>query len=81
MELRKVMFKKWIAREYDADSKTTKTGTNCWEPEFKNSGLFHKWGNAYEESIEGFGNYTVAIVELSDGTITEVFPSNIKFIN
>lgn len=36
------------------------------EQEFQ-EGLFHQWGNAYEEFEDGPGNYTVAIVELPDG--------------
>lgn len=79
--MRKVKFNKWIPR---VDEKTTlgtkpKEGTNCWEKDFQNEGFFHQWANAYEESSEGFGNYTVALVELPDGTISEIFPSNIRF--
>lgn len=55
-------------------------GTNCWEKCFPNEGLFHQWGNAYEEGNENFGNYTVALVEIEDGTIVEVLPGNIKFV-
>ncbi len=51
-----------------------------WSAEFIQPGLFHKWGNAFEEFESGPGNYTVAIVELPDGTIEEVLPSNVKFI-
>lgn len=80
--LRKVVFNKWIPKVEEKQSygSTTKVGTGCWETEFKNEGLFHQWGYAYEESSEGFGNYTVAIVELQDGTVIEVLPSNVKFI-
>lgn len=82
MKLRKVMFNKWIPR---VDVKTefgskAKEGTNCWEKDFQNVGFFHQWANAYEESSEGFGNYTVALVEMTDGTIEQVLPSNLKFV-
>jgi len=80
--MRKVKFKKWIQRVEIGEGvlRCTMEGTNCWEYEFKNEGLFHQWANAYEESGAGFGNYTVALIELSDGTISEVLPCNLKFI-
>ena len=83
MKLRKVMFKRWIPK---VDQKTelgtkAKEGTNCWEENFSNAGLFHQWASACEESREGFGNYTVALVEMPNGTIEEVLPSNLKFID
>ena len=80
--MRKVKFNKWISKIEEGTGFVPryKEGTNCWEKEFPNDGIFHQWASAYEESSEGFGNYTVALVELSDGTITEVLPSNIKFV-
>jgi len=83
MKLRKVMFNKWIPR---VDEKTelgtkVKEGTNCWEKDFPNAGLFHQWASAYEESSEGFGNYTVALVEMTDGAIEQVLPSSLKFVD
>ena len=81
--MRKVIFNKWIPIEFEGTGalQRRKEGTGCYETEFKNYGIFHQWGNSYEESDAGFGNYTVAIVELSDGTIAEVLPSNIKFVD
>ena len=32
-------------------------------------GKFHQWGSNYEEFENGAGNYSVAIVELPDGTV------------
>jgi hypothetical protein len=83
MKLRKVMFKKWIPaiHEKTESGYLLKKGTQCWEENFNNAGLFHQWASAYEESSEGFGNYTVALVEMSDGTIEQVLPNNIKFID
>lgn len=54
---------------------------NCWEKDFTNEGLFHQWGCSYEEFESGAGNFTVAIVELTDGTIEQVLPSNLKFVD
>lgn len=76
--MRKVLFKKWIPGEYEGH--LIKTGTNTWEAGFSGEGLFHCWGFGYEEFESGAGNYTYAIIELPDGTIEEVLPSNVKFI-
>lgn len=80
--MRKVLFKKWIIAEYISEGafKRVKEGTNCWEKDFIHEGLFHIWGCSYEEFETGAGNFTVALVELSDGTIESVLPTNIKFI-
>ena len=43
------------------------------------TGLFHCWGSGYEEFENGPGNYTVAIVELDDGSIEEFLPYLVKF--
>jgi len=44
-------------------------------------GLFHCWGVNYEELESGPGNYTVAVVEKSDGTITTEPPWYIRFLS
>lgn len=81
--MRKILYKKWIPIQYDETvnglTKTIK-GTGCWEDDYVNEGLFHQWANACNEGNENFGNYTVGLVELEDGSIVEVLPSNIKFI-
>ena len=86
--MRKVLFKKWIngiwGDVYIDDVFQYKgylKDTNCWETEFTHEGYFHQWANACTESDTVFGNYTVALVELKDGTIVEVLPDNIKFIH
>jgi hypothetical protein len=83
--MRKVAFKKWIPVEYveskkgypHRDERVLNTG--CWESGYSLNGLFHKWASAFEEFESGAGNYTVAIVELKDGVIVEVLPTNLKF--
>ena len=78
--MRPVLFKKWVVGIRATDGKSTyKEGTQTWEPDFINEGVFHGWYNAYEEFDTGVGNYTVALVEIADGTILEVLPSNLKF--
>jgi len=82
--MRKVLFKRWIPRELvkveGKHFETTKLGTACWS-EFTYGGLFHQWANASIESDQGNATYTVGLIELSDGTMEEVLPTNIKFIN
>ena len=64
--MRRVIFKRWGG----AQSKDKQT-----------KGLFHQWSNAYKEFESGPGNYTVALIELSDGTIEEVLPIHLTFID
>lgn len=84
--MRKVLFKKWIPiiteiieGIFGKESARVK-GTGCWEDDFTQEGIFHQWAASYEEFETGPGNYTVALVELPDGTISEVLPSNLKFV-
>lgn len=81
--MRKVLFKKWIPKvmEQFPGGSFQVPGTHCWESDFKHEGIFHQWTYAMEETSNGFGNYTVALVETSDGTIAEVLPSNLKFVD
>jgi len=85
--MRKVLFKKWIPAEYKTISSKTSCyrltidGTGKWEDEFSQEGVFHYWGNTYEEFKSGVDNYTVALIELENGEMVEVLPTNIKFIN
>lgn len=88
--MRKVLFKKWIPLEYLRDEngevRTTERGeylpdpnTKCWS-DYIHEGIFHQWANAYEEFETGAGNYTVALIEIEDGTIVEILPTNVKFL-
>lgn len=84
--MRKVKFKKYIPAVKVQlggvyEPWVTKGGTGKWEDDFINEGVFHQWGNSYEEFESGAGNYTVALVELPTGEVAEVLPSNIKFID
>lgn len=83
--MRKVKFKTWIPATRtpspSGSGTTVLAGTNCWQPDFENEGVFHTWGVAYEEGDTGFGNYTVAIVELPNGEVVTPLPSNIKFLD
>lgn len=44
------------------------------------TGLFHGWGVDYEEFETGPGNYSVAIVELFDGTVATYPANRVKFL-
>lgn len=81
--MKKVLFKKWIPAQYEEAEfgKKLVENTQCWESDYLHEGVFHQWANSYEEFENGAGNYTVGLVELKDGTITEVLPTNLKFIN
>lgn len=43
-------------------------------------GQFHQWGSSYEEFENGAGNYSVAIVELPDGTVVMPVADDICFL-
>jgi len=43
-------------------------------------GEFHCWGSGYEEFEAGPGNYTIAIVEMPDGSIVTPWPADVVFI-
>jgi len=44
-------------------------------------GVFHQWGNSFDEYEAGPGNFTVAIVELPDGIIITPLANEVKFID
>lgn len=51
------------------------------EKEDAGEGKFHGWGVEYEEFENGPGNYSVAIVEMADGTIQTLMPWAIRFLD
>lgn len=80
---RRVVFRKRIPMRYETlesnNYSTPVPGTGVLS-DFVHAGQFHEWGVSYEEFDNGPGNFTVGLVELTDGTMEEVMPSNIKFI-
>ncbi len=44
-------------------------------------GLFHQWGSDYEEFESGPGNYSIAIVENSEGKVHTVTPDCVVFLD
>ena len=51
---------------------------NAKQNEVKEATFLH-WGVSCQELNNGIGHYTVVFVMLSDGTVEEVSPRNIKF--
>lgn len=43
------------------------------------NGKFHMWGNRLSESLTTSCTYTVAIVELEDGSVINVMPEDLVF--
>jgi len=85
--MRRVEFKVWIPHQYDAPEgtpchqKRLIEGTGKFSEDYSGKGLFHIWGSSYEEFESGAGNYTIAIVEKSDGTVEQVLPQHIRFLD
>ena len=71
--LRKVQVYKWVKATIEGKSQIVQAETV--------KGKFHQWGVNFEEFESGPANYTVAIVELDDGSV-EMVPANlIRFFN
>jgi hypothetical protein len=51
-----------------------------WERKLKGEGIFHEFGVDFMESEYGYGNFSTAIIELSDGSIINIPVENIEFI-
>lgn len=83
MKLRRVMFKKWIPRETIGEGalQTQKEGTNCWESDFVNEGLLYRYACPYEVFENGQADITWGVINLANGTIEQVLPINIKFVD
>ena len=82
--MRKVKFNRFIPIDYEDITTSFRKqikGTGMFETEFKHEAVFHQWGTEWEEFESGPAMSTVALVELSDGTIEKVIPEQIKFIN
>ncbi len=59
----------------------SENGYGCtWESE-KGEGYFHQWGCDFEELPAGLANFSIAIIELDDGTIKNMPSSSITFLD
>lgn len=73
--MRKVIYSEYV------DSGERKTnGQIVWKLTEIGEASFHQFGSAYEEFESGAGNYSTAIIELTDGTVKMVHAEHIRFI-
>lgn len=70
--MRKVLFKKIVEYKF-SDPDGSQRIRFDWQKDFENEGLFHTW-------ISDKKDGAIAIVELPDGTVEEVLPQNLKFV-
>jgi hypothetical protein len=79
--LRKCVVSKYVFHPYAPVTETTpaQDASRSWEE--VGEALFHGFGSDYEESSEGFGNFSTAIVEWPDGKIEMVRADKIRFLH
>ena len=63
------------------NGRVEKNAAGEYEKRVVDNGVFHGFGFDFEEFESGAGNYSVAIVELSDGTVTMQRADMIKFLD
>lgn len=71
-------------RVYKRDSPFIDPETKLWrqsDRKFAYVALFHEWGVDYEESGDGIGTYSVAIVEKANGCVETVPAADVQFID
>ena len=68
--------RKVMVYEYQKNSKT-----NIFEKVESGIGRFHQFGMGIEEDERGFSNFSIAIIEMPDGTVLTTCPHMIKFVN
>lgn len=82
---KRVIYEKWIPAKYESPEGTSRSarklvaGTGCYQVGCP--GVFLEWGERVIESSGGVGSYTVALIRCPDGTVDEVDPSKVKFID
>lgn len=52
-----------------------------WKTGEKSEGLFHQFGLDVMESSDGSASYSIAIVELPDGSVQPIVPTYIRFLD
>jgi len=73
--MRKAHYKYWVKAQKDQSGKIIDgTGTFIF-----GIGVFHGFGVDCVESESGFGNFSIAIIELPDGKVIKVDVENIEF--
>lgn len=79
--MRNVKYNKWIEEVWMANNSVVTQGTGVWEKGYLNDGKFLGWGIDWENTRSGVVNFTVALVELEDGTVERINTEHIKFYN
>lgn len=82
--LRRVMVSKYITRTMrseDTDAARGISGRSISTWEEVGEAVFHGFGVDYEESSEGFGNYSTVIVEWPTGQVEMVRADKIRFLD
>ncbi len=69
---------RWVKTTYGEGGKAVKPGR--FVKEKVGEAWFHQWGIDYEEFDTGPGNFSVAIIELDDGTIKNIPAEQVKFL-
>lgn len=67
--MRKVMISKY------------RDSTDGWELKEIGEAVFHQFGVGYHEFENGVGNYSTAIVEWQDGTVSNVPVERVRFLS
>ena len=79
MNLRKVLFNKWIPVQFDKVTRRRIKGTGQYSNEWTD-GKFHEWGQNHEDYGDNVGNYPVGIIEDGNGYMHEIITAHIQFI-
>ena len=79
--MRRVIILKYKQIEYVDETRFYSQKRYKFEKVEDREGLFHQFGLDYEEFGESVANYSIGIVELSDGTIVNVKTDLLKFID
>jgi hypothetical protein len=77
--MRKVRFNRFIQPVFieKGNGRELQAGTAMWQTDYPNEGEFHIWG--VKGDGEG-GTNTMAIIELPDGKVEEVYTHQLKFV-
>lgn len=54
--------------------------SNYQVTDYDAEGMFHQWANSYEEFNSGPGNWTYALIERPDGTMAQIDPGMMQFV-
>lgn len=85
---RPVLYKEWISAEYEVTEtnpdgspkvKTKVEGTGEYSG-FIHEAEFLEWATDFQETNQGVGSYTTALLMLKDGSVMLMHPTHFKFV-